>query len=155
MSTSPSSLTDPRNRYFHGAVDVSTLGKNETKKSSQTGDYLEMVEGSPSYNCRFNVAMDATGITEIGYLSEGVWFDENWLVSHLPVTATAVVELVDSSGTVAKNPAIPAAAGVDGAQDLTPTGEDLLVRVNVTAAGAADEVAALTLRVVPSTPGWK
>jgi hypothetical protein len=152
--TSPKDITDPRRRYFHGAVDVSTLGKNEPRISPSTGVALPCVEGSPSYNMRFNADLSETGITEIGYLTQGVWFDADWLVSHLDVTATATVQLVDSGGSVVLSVAIPASAGAAGAAALVPTDEDLLVRVNVSAAGAANEVAALTMRVVPSTPGW-
>jgi len=41
---------DPRQRYFHGAVDVSTLQPNESRFSDAAGRFVPPLEASPAYN---------------------------------------------------------------------------------------------------------
>lgn len=149
---------EPRRRYFHGAVPVSTLGMNEAAIHTD-GVYYKPVETTPAATATLRLE-NTTDPQIVGVLSPGVWWGAAALVNHVAAGAiTAEVELLESSPGASDGVVIIAAGSLASAAVLTttanfaPTTKKHLLQVTLSGAASADPV--LSLIVQPTVPEWQ
>lgn len=152
----------PRRRYFHGAVDVSGLGKNEPRITA-AGDYVASLEASPVYNHFINRPIDVATTFDLGWIPEGTWWAANpGLTHHLATTGAGDITLqyVEYVAGVPQPPVTilnvadtsVAPAQIPVAPLLTPFADDILLQLVVNTAGNADDRVLFTLQINATTP---